>query len=130
MSGMAFGLVLGVSGYHFYSHMSCGHATPPQVVRVVQAPAQPCPAVAPAAPAAPQLVNVPETPPPAQPASAAEVDAQADQNLALAKSLATTDPRKARDLCRKTMQLYNNNPRNERVRTAFKLLNTIRGADE
>lgn len=111
MSGVAFGLVLGASGHHLYSQLGC-HRGPAPTVVVVERP--------------PVAVSSQDTPLP----TLAEVDAQAEKNLAQARSLARTEPRQARQLCRQTMLLYNNNPQNARIRAAFKLLNSIRPGDE
>jgi hypothetical protein len=124
MSGVAFGLVLGVSVYHFYGQLR-GDSAPPQVVHIVQAP----PAYAVigyVTVASPASEPADET----RPLTAAEIDAQADSGLAQARALAKKDPAKARALCRQVMQLYHNDPKNCRVRTAFKLLNTIRIPDD
>jgi hypothetical protein len=123
VSGVAFGLVLAVSSYHFYLHMGCSRFAPPavstSVVHVRSVPVRPCQAVE-----SPQLVIVNVEMP------AVDVDTQAERNLAEARRLAKSDPQEARELCRKTMQLYHNNPRNLRVRSAFKLLNSIPNRDD
>lgn len=117
-----FGVVLAVSVYHFQSHVGCRRPEPARVVRVAPQAVHPCPAMA------DRPVNrivVAEAPP-----SSEAIDMQADVNLQLARAFATKDPKRARALCRETMQLYHNSPRNARVRVAFKLLNTIPQPDE
>lgn len=46
MSGVAFGIVLGVSGYQVYMAMGCHYTAPAQVVRVETPSPQPCEATA------------------------------------------------------------------------------------
>jgi hypothetical protein len=119
MSGTAFGLLLGANLYQFCTHV-CRHQGP-RIVQVVQAPAPALPSASPEAVAGPGSMNFQRN----TPAASIEVDLEADQNLALARELASSDPNRAKRLCRKTMQLYNNCPHNARVVAAFKLFNTI-----
>ena len=129
MSGLAFGLVLGVSGsYHLSASRGCATVKSVQFVRPRVRPAPPAMAIPPCQMAAPaggmMLVEFgPNVDPPS-------IDTQADQMLAQARALAHSNPQEARQLCRQAMKLYNNNPRNARVRTAFRLLNTIAQHDD
>ena len=124
MSGVAFGLVMGVNGHHFYTHMSCHHHQAPAVAAVETPPAPRCVATAPLTAASASIANVQKS----VATSSADVDTQADRNLARAKTLASKDPHRACQLCRETMLLYNNNPSNARVRAAFKLLCSIKSS--
>jgi len=125
ISGVAFGLVLAVSGYHVYSHLGCSRPAQPKwvpIVRTHSVPVRPCQAVE-----SPQIVIVQYEAPAVD--VPVDINAQADRYLAEARRLAKSDPNEARQLCRKTMQLFHNNPRNLRVRSAFKLLNSIPSRD-
>lgn len=129
MSGVAFGLVLAVSGYHVYSHLGCHRTDPPTFVRIERVAPRPCARFAMERPVVVVEVDPPtETTQPVL--TPAQTDAQADRYLAQARALAHSDPREARALLRKTMQLYQNNPRNMRVRTAFRLLTRIADHDD
>ena len=57
-------------------------------------------------------------------------EAQADQLLAQARSLATKNPRLAKDTCRKVMQLLSNNPNHPKVKEALKLMQSIKGGKD
>lgn len=57
-------------------------------------------------------------------------DAQADKFIAEAKLLAVSNPTQSRNLCRQTMQLYGNSPKNPKVRAAYYLLNSIKGGKD
>jgi hypothetical protein len=121
MSGVAFGLVLAVSGYHVASHLGCQRTEAPTFVRIERVAPRPC-----ARFSTPPIVMVQDDPPIATPTtSPVDIDATADRYLLQAQALASSDPKEARTLCRKTMQLYHNNPRNVRVRLAFRLMNRI-----
>lgn len=127
MSGVAFGLVLAVSGYHVYSHMGCERTEQPTFVRIERAAPRPCARMT-TPPVVIEIDPPEETPAPVL--TAAQTDAQADRYMAQARALAHSDPNLARAILRKTMQLYQNNPRNVRVRAAFRLLNRIPHSDD
>ena len=125
VSGVAFGLVLGVNGHIFYTHMGCHHRSAPSAESAETPPAPRCAATASLEVASASIANVHTS----VSTNSVDVDTQADQNLAQAKKLANKDPQRAGQLCRDTMLLYNNNPKNERVRAAFKLLNSIKSSE-
>lgn len=127
MSGVAFGLVLAVSGFHVYSHMGCKRSEQPTFVRIERAVPRPCTRMN----SGPIIVEVdPPSETPAPVLTPAQTDAQADRYMAQARALAHSDPNEARALLRKTMQLYQNNPRNTRVRVAFRMLTRIPHHDD
>jgi hypothetical protein len=119
ISGVAFGVFLGVGGHHFATSTCSHHSTTSQVVLLAPPPVHRCvettTIIIDSSQSAPDVTE-----------AVVDVNTQADRNLAQARALASKDPQKASQLCRETMQLFHNNPRNMRVRSAFRLLNHIK----
>lgn len=132
IGGLTFGLVLATSVYNFRSHACCRRTTSVQAVRITMPP-PPAPSVPPCRRASAVHVititdndDLPILSFDKMPADQRkDFDVLADKTLAQARAVAKKNPRQARDLCRKVMKLYDNNPRVDRVHIAFKLMNTI-----